>query len=47
MTDVLIWTAGILGYAAGAITVMVAVAVQERIWSRRLARELQEAEAAQ
>jgi len=46
MTDVLIWTAGILGYAAGAITVMFAVAVQERIWSRRLAREMEQ-EAAQ
>jgi hypothetical protein len=39
MDQVLLWGAGILGYAAGAITVMAWTAIQERRWSRRLARQ--------
>jgi hypothetical protein len=39
MTDPLIWIAGALGYAVGAITVMLGLAIQERRWSRKLARQ--------
>jgi hypothetical protein len=40
MTDlVLLWTAGFVGFCAGAIVVMLGLAIQERRWSRKLARQ--------
>ena len=39
MTEILIWTAGFAGFCLGAIVVMAGLAIQERRWSRKLARQ--------
>jgi hypothetical protein len=39
MDQVLLWSAGFAGFCVGAIVVMAGMAIQERRWSKRLARQ--------
>jgi hypothetical protein len=37
--SILLWSAGFIGFCFGAIVVMAGLAIQERRWSRKLARQ--------